>query len=149
MKGSHVSIGTPTTWIKRSALRGAATAALATALLAPLAPAHAAIAPISGSTAWGPCSWTTSSNVRYTTAADKTVRVKLSDTGKLGVKMRTLNVNTGSTSVIQYYPPLNTWKNLGKFSKKSSPFRLQFTCTNERSGIYDRPSTNFAGSLDY
>jgi hypothetical protein len=111
-------------------------------------PAFAATSPISGSTAWGPCNWYTSANVRYTTVANKTVRAKLTDTGKLGVKMRTLNVNTGGTSAVRYYPPLNTWQNLGSFLAKNSPFRLQFTCVNPRSSITDRPSTNFSGSLD-
>jgi hypothetical protein len=108
--------------------------------------ANAAIVGISGATAWGPCSWYTSSNVRYTTVAGKQVRVLLSDTGKLGVKMRSKNVNTGLTSIIGYYPPLNTWQNLGHYSAKNTPFRLQFTCVNERSWP-ESPSTDFAGSL--
>lgn len=109
---------------------------------------QAATSGISGSTAWGPCEWYTSANVRYTSTANKTVRIKLTDTGKLGVKMRTLNVNTGSTSAIRYFPPLNTWQKMGTFSKSNSPFRLQFTCTSPRSNILDRPSTTFSGSLD-
>lgn len=44
---------------------------------------------------------------------------------------------------------MNSWKSMGSFSAKNSPFRLQFTCVNPRSSILDRPSTNFAGSLDY
>ena len=116
---------------------------------APITGAQAAIAPISGSTSWGPCDWYTSSNVRYTSVAGKTVRANLTSTGKLGVKMRTLNVNTGATSVVAYFPPLNTWQKMGYYSAKSTPFRLQFTCVNPRSSILDRPSTNFAGSLDY
>jgi hypothetical protein len=125
-------------------------ALVAGALVAlPMASAQAAIAPISGSTSWGPCDWYTSSNVRYTSVAGKTVRANLTSTGKLGVKMRTLNVNTGATSVVAYFPPLNSWKSMGYFSAKNSPFRLQFTCVTPRSSILDRPSTNFAGSLDY
>ena len=134
--------------LRRSLVAGGAAVGAALAMLVPAGGASAVAEPISGSTAWGPCSWTTSANVRYTSVASKTVRVKLSDTGKLGVKMRTLNVNTGSTSAIRYYPPLGTYQNLGTFSAKNSPFRLQFTCVNERSSILDRPSTNFWGTLD-
>jgi hypothetical protein len=134
--------------LRRRLVAAGAAIAAAGAVLVPVGTASAVAEPISGSTAWGPCSWTTSANVRYTSVANKTVRVKLSDTGKLGVKMRTLNVNTGSTSAIRYYPPLGTYQNLGSFSAKSSPFRLQFTCVNERSNILDRPSTNFWGTLD-
>jgi hypothetical protein len=134
----------------RSRKSAAVSVLMAAALVAlPVATAQAAIAPISGSTAWGPCDWYTSSNVRYTSVAGKTVRANLTSTGKLGVKMRTLNVNTGATSVVAYFPPLNTWQKMGYFSAKSSPFRLQFTCVNPRSSIFDRPSTNFDGSLDY
>jgi hypothetical protein len=128
--------------------RAAAVGLAAAAVLSFAAPAHAATTPISGATSWGPCTWYTSNNVRYTTVANKTVRVRLSDTGKLGVKMRTLNVNSGVTSAIRYYPPLDTWQNLGTFSAKNSPFRLQFTCvTPRKSG--ESPETDFAGSLDH
>lgn len=85
--------------------------------------------------------------MRYTTVANKQVRVKLTSTGKLGVKMRSKNENTGGTSAVRYYPPLDTWQNLGKYSARNTPFRLQFTCVNERSWS-DSPSTDFAGSLD-
>jgi hypothetical protein len=131
-----------------SVRRGAAVGLAAAAVLSFAAPANAATTPISGSTSWGPCNWYTSNNVRYTTVANKTVRVRLSDTGKLGVKMRTLNVNTGGTSAIRYYPPLDTWQNLGSFSSKNAPFRLQFTCVNPRKSG-DSPETDFAGSLDH
>ena len=134
--------------LRRRVVAGGAAVGAALAMLVPAGGAFAVAEPISGSTAWGPCSWTTSANVRYTSVASKTVRVKLSDTGKLGVKMRTLNVNTGSTSAIRYYPPLDTYQNMGTFSAKNSPFRLQFTCVNPRSSILDRPSTNFWGTLD-
>lgn len=76
------------------------------------------------------------------------MRAKLTSTGKLGVKMRSRNVNTGTNSATRYYPPLNSWQNLGKYSAKSTPFRLQFTCVDERKWN-ERPSTNFEGSLDY
>ena len=134
--------------MRRSLIAGGAAIGAALAMLVPAGGANAVAEPISGSTAWGPCSWTTSANVRYTSVASKTVRVKLSDTGKLGVKMRTLNVNTGAVSASRYYPPLDTYQNMGTFSAKNSPFRLQFTCVNERSSIFDRPSTNFWGTLD-
>ncbi|MDK1474679.1 hypothetical protein QNO07_14825 [Streptomyces sp. 549] len=135
--------------VAKTKLAAAATAALTGAvLLGPLPSAHAATAPVSGSTAWGPCSWYTSNNVRYTSTANKQVRVKLSDTGKLGVKMRTKNENTGGTSSARYYPPLDKWQNMGKYSKKNTAFRVQFTCVNERKGS-ERPTTDFSGSLDY
>jgi hypothetical protein len=111
------------------------------------ASAAASVVGISGATAWGPCNWYTSNNLRYTSVANKQVRVLLSSTGKLGVQMRTKNENTGLTSQIAYYPPLNTWQNLGRYSAASTPFRLQFTCVNPRGN--DSPSTDFAGSLDY
>jgi hypothetical protein len=62
--------------------------------------------------------------------------------------MRSKNENTGGTSAVRYYPPLDTWQNIGHYSAMNTPFRLQFTCVNERSGS-DRPSTDFAGSIDY
>ncbi|MBB1246681.1 hypothetical protein GL263_24470 [Streptomyces durbertensis] len=92
-------------------------------------------------------SWYTSNNIRYTSTANKQVRVKLSDTGKLGVKLRTRNVNTGGVSSARYYPPVDEWQNMGKYKKKNTPFRLQFTCVNERKK--DKPDTDFSGSLDY
>ena len=117
-----------------------------------VAVANGSIVAISGATSWGTgsppeCTWYTSENLRYTTVSNKQVRVRLSDTGKLGVKMRSLNVNTGLTSAIAYYPPLNVWQNLGKYSAKGTPFRLQFTCQNPRNPN-DNPSTDFSGSLD-
>lgn len=140
--------GTTRTRMRHKMIAAAATLATAAAVVIPAGSASAATEGISGSTAWGPCSWTTSANVRYTSVANKTVRVQLGDTGKLGVKMRTLNVNTGGVSATRYYPPLNKWQSMATFSKKNSPFRLQFTCVNERAHILDRPSTNFWGSLD-
>ncbi|MHC5903947.1 hypothetical protein ACVNF4_08570 [Streptomyces sp. S6] len=135
--------------LARTRPAAAVTAALAGALLLGSVPAaYAATAPISGATAWGPCSWCTSNNVRYTSAANKQVRVNLSEAGKLGVKMRTKNVNSGDTSSARYYPPLDGWQNMGKYGAKSTQFRLQFTCVNERKGS-DRPDTDFSGSLDY
>lgn len=128
----------------------AAATALTVALLAPnVGPASAAENPISGSTASSSCTWFTSANVRYTSVAAKTVRVKLSSVGKLGVKMRTKNENTGSTSVIGYYPPLDTYQNMGYFATKSSPFRFQFTCVNSKNWWESSPDTSFYGTADY
>ncbi|MFE7457443.1 hypothetical protein [Streptomyces sp. NPDC057554] len=135
--------------VAKPRLAGAVTVALTGAILFGSMPvAQAAQAPLSGATAWGPCSWYTSNNTRYTSVANKQVRVKLSDTGKLEAKMRTKNVNTGGTSAARYYPPLDKWQNMGKYTKKSTAFRLQFTCVNERKNG-ERPSTDFSGSLDY
>lgn len=134
----------------RTVRRAAAGGLALIATLSPMAASQAAQTEgISGSTAWGPCDWYTSENVRYTTQADHYVKVKLTSTGKLGVKMRTLNVNTGSTSAVRYYPPLDQWQNLGYFRNADRPFRLQFTCTNPRDGWWDRPSTTFSGSINY
>lgn len=81
------------------------TLAAATLVVAAAAPhAYAATTGISGSTAWGPCTWSVSNNVRYTSVANKQVRVKLSTTGKLRVKMKSRNVNTGADSAVRYYP---------------------------------------------
>lgn len=135
--------------LTRSALSGTFAAVIAaTALMIPAAPAQAAIFPISGSTSWGPCTWFTSNNLRFTTVASKQVRANLSSTGKLGVQMRSRNENTGVVSATRFYPPLNTWQNLGFYSASGTPFRLQFTCVNERNW-WERPSTDFQGSLDY
>lgn len=134
----------------RTLLRTTALSFAATAVVVGghVAPAHAAQAPITGSTAWSDCGdWFTSNNVRYTSVANKRVRVKLSSTGKLGVKMRTKSVNTGDTSATRYYPPLDKWQDMGKFAKKNAPFRLQFSCQNARKWN-ERPNTEFEGTLD-
>jgi hypothetical protein len=112
-------------------------------------PAHAKEHPVSGSTSANSCTWFTSNNVRFTTVASKTVRVKMSDVGPLGVKMRTKNENTGNTSVSAFYPPLGEYRDLGSFAKKDSPFRFQFTCVTTRDPKRKTPDTQFWGTADY
>lgn len=129
---------------------GAITATAVVALMAPMTAAEASLYPLSGATSSTNCdSFYTSANVRYTTVAGKTVRVTLSSVGKLGVKMRTKNENTGLVSATRYYPPLNTWQNMGYFSSKNSPFRFQFTCINPKNWWESSPSTDFSGTTDY
>lgn len=128
----------------------AVAAAISASFLVPaFGPVSAAEYPISGSTASSSCTWYTSANVRYTTVSAKTVRAKLSSVGKLGVKMRTKNENTGSTSAIGYYPPLDTYQNMGYYATKNSPFRFQFTCVNSKNWWEPSPDTSFYGTADY
>ena len=131
--------------------RHIAVAAATLALTAGIAPsAWATESTISGSTSWqSPCTdhWSVSTNVRYTSVANKQVRAKLSSVGVLGVQMRTRRESDGSNSAIRNYPPLNTYQNLGKYTSINTGFRLVFTCVNPRTS--GSPTTDFAGTLDY
>jgi hypothetical protein len=125
-------------------------AAAAIAFTTAIPNAWAVTSPISGSTSWlSPCTdhWSVSSNVRYTSVANKQVRAKLSTTGPLGVQMRTRRESDGANSTIRNYPPLDSYQNLGKYSAVNTGFRLVFTCVNPRTS--GSPSTDFAGTLDY
>lgn len=125
-------------------------AAAAVAFVTVIPNAWAATSPISGSTSWNdPCTsnWSVSTNVRYTSVANKQVRAKLSTAGQLGVQMRTRRESDGANSTIRYYPTLDVYQNLGKYSAANTGFRLVFTCVNPRGS--GSPSTNFAGTLDY
>lgn len=132
--------------------RAAALVIVCAAFLTPMAPAQAHNGAInegiSGATAWGPCDWYKSNNVRYTNGHDFRVKAKLYSTGKLGVKMASIKVNSGKWSPHRYFPPLNQWKSLSYFKYKNQPFRLAFTCQDERDG-WERPTTDFSGTLHY
>ncbi len=106
--------------------------------------------PIEGSTTWdSPCSWATSENTRYVTAPGSSIWLNLTSVGKLGVKFRVKYVNTGKNSVTKYFPPIATDQKIGEYQKTNEPFRTQFSCIKPRKNIWDRPSTDFEGSIHY
>lgn len=90
-------------------------AAAAIAFTTAIPNAWAVTSPISGSTSWlSPCTdhWSVSSNVRYTSVANKQVRAKLSTTGPLGVQMRTaakVMARTPRSATTRPWTATRTW----------------------------------------
>lgn len=125
-------------------------AAAAIAFVTVVPSAWATTSTINGSTSWEkPCTdhWSVSTNLRYTSVANKQVRAKLSSVGSLGVQMYTRRESDGAASAVRQYPPLDSYQNLGKYTSVNTAFRLVFTCVNPKTS--GSPTTDFSGTLDY